>query len=239
MHTIYALLQPVTRQIRYVGCTFHIVHRMRMHALGTQKLDRSSPLNKWLFDLDGVLEHIILQEVEDKVAHEAEVYWINLLGQVPSVDLLNVVDVKPNKRSENKPSRSLRSRLKREDFKEIRNAPGSLGIIAERYDVSHTTISRIKRGLITESLFDEVENATDVDEKQPKVRQRKNYPPANAKPDFLLGHKGRRIQNFLTPAQFEEIRKSIGTKSGIARRYGISTHTVTRIKNGLLKEDLE
>lgn len=244
MHTIYALLQPGTGEIRYVGRTKHVIHRMRVHYTHTQKLVKKSPLSEWLYQQDNVPECFILQEVEDHVACEAEDYWIKLLDQIPGIDLLNVLDA-PSNELDAEVSRQrrllgrLRDRLKLGDIEKIRESTSAPEDIARQYEISVSSVSRIKRGIITESVFEKVKDTVTGEKPPRKEYKRKSYPPANAKPEFLLGHKGRRIQNFLTPAQFEEIRNATGTLSHIGRQYNIDGKTVRRIKEGITKEDEE
>jgi len=86
---IYTLVEPDTKKIRYVGRTGdNINHRARLHWVYRYKGSR--PIHLWLQTLDAPPPIEVLQEVEDHEWIAAEKYWINLLAQVPTVDLLNV-----------------------------------------------------------------------------------------------------------------------------------------------------
>jgi hypothetical protein len=143
MKTIYALLQPATRQIRYVGSTSDMTQRMRVH--WTSRFVKTSHVANWIRSLSEPPDYHVLQTVKDEVGLKAEDYWIDLLRQVPSVDLLNMkrsIDVRQTPRP-----RSIKKWFTEDQLEEIRNAAGSQIEIAKRYGVSHMTISRIKRGI--------------------------------------------------------------------------------------------
>lgn len=170
MITVYALLEPETREIRYVGATKHVVQRLRTH-WSSRLTDRSAPVVVWMKTLDRKPDHHVLQVVNEDVAHEAEEYWINLLRQVPTVSLLNKVDTwhggpqvgyTPSAETRHKISKAnagksrsrghrahdIKNRLTTEQLSEILASTETQAVIAQKYGVSHMTVSRIKRGII-------------------------------------------------------------------------------------------
>lgn len=168
MKTIYALLEPDTRRIRYVGATGDPVQRLRVH-WSSRLTDKKAPVVQWIKTLAQKPELHILQEVSDEVAHDAEEYWIKLLRQVPTVDLVNAVDtwtgskkgrvvsdetrrkLREARRGKSSPrindDRLLEKRLSPQDFEDIRQSTDRQHVIAERYGISHMSVSRIKRGI--------------------------------------------------------------------------------------------
>jgi hypothetical protein len=141
MKTIYALLDPDTRRIRYVGATGDPVQRLRVH-WSSRLTKRKSPLVQWIKTLNVKPKLHVLQRVSDDVAHDAEEYWIKLLRQVPTVDLLNTTDVWSGGR--NLPLAVHLSDAQRE---KIRLSTASTRQLAKEYDVSASSINRIKRGI--------------------------------------------------------------------------------------------
>lgn len=85
MKTIYVLVHD--RTIRYVGCTGDLKTRARLH--WSCRFSKNTQVALWLRTLSEPPQCHSLQEVSDDVAYDAETYWIELLRQVPSVNLLN------------------------------------------------------------------------------------------------------------------------------------------------------
>lgn len=89
MTFVYALLD-VDRKIRYVGHTKNLELRRYQHWQGRHRLsDGQRQLREWLCSLSQWPEIHVLEEVDHKDRYAAETYWINVLHQVPGVDLLN------------------------------------------------------------------------------------------------------------------------------------------------------
>lgn len=173
MKTIYALLDPDTRRIRYVGATGDPVRRLRNH-WSSRLPGRTGRVAEWMRTLSSKPELHVLQEVKDEVVDEAEKYWINLLTQVPSVDLLNVSDMshgypsgyrtrsaefrtkmrKGSKRTyEWNADRTghrgdIRNRLSVDEINAIKNSTATVKQIASQYGISTTSVYRIKSGNI-------------------------------------------------------------------------------------------
>jgi hypothetical protein len=135
--TIYALVEPDTRKIRYVGRTGDkLEHRARLHWVHRNRNDQ--PVRLWLRTLDVPPPIEILQEVEDHEWIEAERYWIHLLTQVPTVDLLNL-----NSRELKKIKGDSR-KITDDQIMLIRNAQGTYRSIGHKLGVSHVTVFNIK-----------------------------------------------------------------------------------------------
>lgn len=164
---IYAILEPETRRIRYVGSTLNVRERMRLH--WNQRDHRKTPLAAWLRSLDAMPGHQILQEVCKESRWDAEEYWTRLLMQFSYLDLLNVhpgTKVIGTPRSEEarrrmseaqrgrpassyaraKGEASKSAKLTEQQVREIRQSPESLRVLAARYDVSWITIRNIRIG---------------------------------------------------------------------------------------------
>lgn len=92
-HSIYALCEPGTLNVRYVGVTSQPIHvRLSSHLSKTKSSDRPGPLWKWI---DSVLSSgkkpdiILLDQCPSSVAKDAEAAWI--VAFIDSgYDMLNV-----------------------------------------------------------------------------------------------------------------------------------------------------
>jgi hypothetical protein len=87
---IYAILEPQTRKIRYVGSTKDVQTRISLH--WRQREQRTTLLAAWLRTLSAPPEFEILQSVSYADQWAAEEYWTKLLRQIPVIDLLNIND---------------------------------------------------------------------------------------------------------------------------------------------------
>jgi predicted GIY-YIG superfamily endonuclease len=85
---IYALLEPGTRQIRYVGVAQSAKARVKSHWKQRGSTYRS-PVKDWLVSLSSAPAYEILQIVEDEYGFQAEEYWTAMLRQIDTVALLN------------------------------------------------------------------------------------------------------------------------------------------------------
>lgn len=133
---------------------------------------------EWMRTLSQKPELHVLQEVNDEVAYDAESYWIRLLDQVPTVDLINTSDMAHgypkghhthsaevrarmsdgirrayqlnqwNKSRVNHNSDIL-NRFSVDELTEIREATGTMRQIATRYGISLTSVHRIKSGKLS------------------------------------------------------------------------------------------
>lgn len=86
---IYALLDAENRP-RYVGCTsLTLGERARLHY--SNRFRYNTPLARWLDTLTEPPGTWLIQEVSFEQGWNAEKYWIDLLRQVPCVELLNTM----------------------------------------------------------------------------------------------------------------------------------------------------
>lgn len=88
---IYVLFEPGTRKPRYVGCARNAVIRRNDHWRQRNSTYRN-PVKDWLRSLKEPPELYILQTVPDEWGIAAEAYWTKLLREIPSVNLLNILD---------------------------------------------------------------------------------------------------------------------------------------------------
>jgi GIY-YIG catalytic domain len=175
MADIYALLEPETRKIRYVGSTTNITDRLRLH--WSQRAWRKTRVAEWLRTLDEVPEFEILQVVPDEQRWMAEEYWTRLLMQIDPVDLLNAhpgtkVNGHPaSEESKRKVSATLKKRgiappisrgeqqgsakLTEKEVRAIRSASESTRVIAKQFGVSQQQVSRIRRHEAWAHVLDE------------------------------------------------------------------------------------
>lgn len=160
---VYALLDPDSGKIRYVGLTgLSLKERARLHRARASKSDY--PVHVWIRSLNRSPDICLLQEVKDDVAVAAEAYWIGLLHEVPTTDLLNVNGIsgrrKPRKMTgatkeklsnANKgriipPSRRNHFKLSEEQVEAVKNAPGTQRQVAKEFGISQVMVHRIKTG---------------------------------------------------------------------------------------------
>jgi len=160
---IYALLEPNTRRIRYVGSTVCIADRIRLH--WSQRSTRQTILAAWLRTLDVMPDHHVLEEVPVEQRWDAEAYYTGIIRQIVGNNLLNVHDgtkIHGSPRSDEtkqKISGSLKgrsnthplkgsengsSKLSEDDVLEIRSSDDSLRVLAARYGVSHIAIHAVR-----------------------------------------------------------------------------------------------
>ena len=151
MKSVYALLDQ-DDAIRYIGCTgLDIGERSRLHWCAKNK--KTSPVAVWLRTLNGPPATYLFQRVNDLTGFSAEAYWINLLKQIPGVNLLNVVD-NPDfrlpayiRRGPACGERNSNAVLTVDDVLAIRDEPDdlSLGYLARKYGVSVLTVHNVRK----------------------------------------------------------------------------------------------
>lgn len=76
MKTVYALLDPRSQQIRYVGICADIKRRMRQH-LSDAKHGKQLPVYDWIRDLIAANSRPACEPIERTDDDEREAYWIN------------------------------------------------------------------------------------------------------------------------------------------------------------------
>lgn len=84
MPYIYALADPDTREIRYVGKTVKSIAKRRAQHLYSSKIGEKSHKAKWirlLLSEDRTPDVILLEEVLDHQVEEREKYWIGFHNQ--------------------------------------------------------------------------------------------------------------------------------------------------------------
>lgn len=162
---IYALLEPGSRKVRYIGVTGDkIEHRVSLH--WTSRHRKKTPVAEWLRTLDEPPEWHVFQEVEDDQGYAAEEYWIKMLRQIDTVDLLNVKDQHGGwsgfkhseetrkKISDNNKGKhgsvirgSARSdaKLTEDAVREIRASTETAPVLGKKFGVSPRTIHAVRR----------------------------------------------------------------------------------------------
>lgn len=84
---IYALIDPITHEIRYIGKTDRTNNRIS--AYKNRKHPQSKRMKKWLESIDYKPEMVVFQEVSDHIAARVmEIYWIRHFKNL-GCDLLN------------------------------------------------------------------------------------------------------------------------------------------------------
>lgn len=77
---VYALCDPDTAEVRYIGVSNHPRRRLSGHLKGWERFDSSSTKNQWLDELAGqgkIPSLLILEQITGKTWQEAERYWIS------------------------------------------------------------------------------------------------------------------------------------------------------------------
>lgn len=85
---IYALLEPGTQKIRYVGSTKNIDGRIKSH--WSQRRNRQKPVSAWIRSINHKPEYLILEEVPIDYRWDAEKRWTEFIRQIPGINLLNI-----------------------------------------------------------------------------------------------------------------------------------------------------
>lgn len=90
---IYALCDPRSGAVRYIGESFNPLSRLTSHIIGGRRQDRGTPLQAWISTLlaEGLEpEMLILErcEKESRTQHSRERHWIGVYGGVEN--LLNL-----------------------------------------------------------------------------------------------------------------------------------------------------
>jgi GIY-YIG catalytic domain len=164
---IYALLDPDTRAIKYVGSTNNLQHRLRLHWV--QRFYRTTQVATWLRTLNREPEVWEIQKVSDDQRWLAEEYWTDLLNQVLAYPLLNVVsgrhsvggrgrvwtEQQRKRLSERRKSAGNFTAVRGEDnsnakltddnVREIRSSSENAKILGEKFNVSPRTIHAVRR----------------------------------------------------------------------------------------------
>jgi hypothetical protein len=137
---VYALIDPGTEKIRYVGSTTDDVgHRVRLHWINRYR--KTSPVALWLQSLNDQPKYVVLNKVFVELRLNVEDYYIKVFSQSPGIELLNV-------RKAKKPPRNKRlTKLSEDDVRVIRESKESLRVLASKYDVSWITIRNVRLGL--------------------------------------------------------------------------------------------
>ena len=82
MTKIYALIDPTTNRIRYVGKTTQTLKQRLKNHLAASRLKKNSAKNIWLRTFKGLPIIVVLEECEKKEAEAVEIFWIRLLKMV-------------------------------------------------------------------------------------------------------------------------------------------------------------
>lgn len=170
MKQIYAILEPGSRRVMYVGASQDARGRVRDH-WGHRRAAGRTPVRDWLRQLnaDGVLsgppEYYVFEEVPDSLANEAEQYYTEILRQI-NPELLNIIDGrKPRAVTLKRISDALTGRfsgrsyptntfphgedtpqhkLTEQKVKEIRLSAEPTRALAKKYGVSQSMITYVK-----------------------------------------------------------------------------------------------
>ena len=137
MRTIYALLDPVSKEIRYVGCTIlKLPKRLSLHVADAKK-GRTAPVWGWIRTLAARPLVLALEQTQDE---NAECRWIAELREA-GFRLLNVAaggpgspGVAPSAESCEKMSRAQRGNTKSAGYKNAlghRHSPETLKRMSE------------------------------------------------------------------------------------------------------------
>lgn len=99
---IYALCEPGTLTVRYVGKTQHTIKaRLKEHVV-TAKAYNHTPIHEWINSLDKAPDIVLLTTCPDDLVREVEKNWI-LLFIDNGYDMLNIRDCdKRGKKSKRK-----------------------------------------------------------------------------------------------------------------------------------------
>lgn len=152
MKQIYAVLEPCTRRVMYVGVSSNAGARVIDQWRHRGSINRT-PIRDWMRQLEetGVLseapEYHVFEKVADKMGYAAERYYTEILCQI-NPDLLNIYHrqtaiSRKNKihvRGEDKPNH----KLTEQDVREIRTSNKTTRNIAKQYGVSQPMIMKIK-----------------------------------------------------------------------------------------------
>jgi len=99
LKTIYALADPVTKEIRYIGCAFEVFVRYGVHLRNNRIVKRDSLLKyNWIKSLkDKKLKPllIILEKVNAESAKEAEMVWMKFYHNKVNLTNIRTPDNKP------------------------------------------------------------------------------------------------------------------------------------------------
>ncbi|KKK73915.1 hypothetical protein LCGC14_2889040 [marine sediment metagenome] len=88
MIKIYALIDPTTNRIRYVGKTAQTLQKRLKEHLSPARLKKDSAKNVWLRSLKVRPVIVVLEECTKKEAEASEIFWIRLLKMTGN-DLVN------------------------------------------------------------------------------------------------------------------------------------------------------
>lgn len=87
---IYALCEPGTRTVRYIGKTKNLMKRFREHLRNSPK--KKSHLGNWLRSLNGDIPNLlILREVSEVESSAEEIFFIRM-ARMLNVSLTNTTD---------------------------------------------------------------------------------------------------------------------------------------------------
>lgn len=88
---IYALCEPGTRTVRYIGKTVNLKNRFKAHVKTSSK--EESHLGNWLRSLAGVLPSMVtLREVSEVDGSAAEIKYIRIARESLGMNLVNATD---------------------------------------------------------------------------------------------------------------------------------------------------
>jgi hypothetical protein len=167
MRTIYAILDPQTAKVRYVGSTtLPVKRRIQLH--WTNRMSKTTPVSRWIRHFDKEPPFQVLDIVDEDDGDRVEEIWIAWMRQFPDVQLLNVsmrasggnntgrgfgFTVTPETRAKigrTRRERGLtyphRRKLTDEDIHLIREATGRQVDIARQFGISQAAVSYIKHG---------------------------------------------------------------------------------------------
>lgn len=165
---IYALLEPSSRKVRYIGQSLCPARRAWEHWQHRNNDDylRNPAFADWLRSLDGPPGVHVFEEVSFEDRFKAEEYYTDLLRQIPGVELLNI-------NSGAKQAESVRKKISARHVGVPKSAEhrAAMSAAARAYTATLSPEERAKLGGIKPGMFTGRKHSTETREKM-KAAQR-------------------------------------------------------------------